>query len=69
MSMFSLYTFCRYLHRNDDELEKIIEMEAEKSHTSSHYRLQYASREDALRSLIVKERELFEGLGFGEFVN
>ena len=56
------------MHRNDGELEKILEMEAEKSHTSSHYRLQYANREDALRLLIVRERELFEGPGFGEFV-
>ena len=49
------------LHRNDKELEKILEMEVEKSHTSSHYRHQFASREDSLRLLIVKERELFEG--------
>ena len=55
-----------YLHRNDEELEKILEMETEKSHTSSHYRQQFASREDTLRSLIVKERELFQGAGFGQ---
>ena len=55
-----------YLHRNDEELEKILKMETEKSHTSSHYRHQFASCEDALRSLIVKERELFQGAGFGQ---
>ena len=38
----------------------------EKNHTSSHYRQQFAAREDALTSIIVRERELFEGAGFGE---
>lgn len=58
-----------YLHRNDEELEKMLAMETEKSHTSSHYRHQFASREDALRSLILKERELFEGAGFGQLTS
>ena len=58
--------FSRYLHRLDDELEKLEDLQVEKRHIRSHYRLQHASREDTIRSIIVKERELFEGPGFGE---
>ena len=54
-----------YLHRLDDELETL-DLQTEKRHTGSHYRLQHASREDAIRSIIVKERELYEGPGFGK---
>ena len=59
--------YFRYLHRNDEKLEKILKIESDKGHASSHYRLQYASREDTLRSLIVKEIEMFEGPGFGKY--
>ena len=54
-----------YLHRLDDELE-MLDLQTEKRHTGSHYRLQQTSQEDAIRSIIVKERELFEGQGFGK---
>ena len=58
--------FSRYLHRLDDELEKLEDLQVEKRHIGSHYRLQHASKEDTIRSIIGKERELFEGPGFGE---
>ena len=65
--MLELFVFfSRYLHRLDDELEKLEDLQGEKHHIRSHYRLQHASREDTIRSIIVKERELFEGPGFGE---
>ena len=60
------FFFSRYLHRLDDELEKLEDLQGEKCHIRSHYRLQHASKEDTIRSIIVKERELFEGPGFGE---
>ena len=60
--------FFRYLHRNDAELDSLLEPQCEKKHTGRHYRLQFAPREDALRSGMVKERELFQGPGFGQWV-
>ena len=56
-----------YLSRHDDQLEEIVGLQLEKTHhTSSHYRQQHANKEDTLRHVIMKERELFEGAGFGK---
>ena len=56
----------RYLHCFDDELEKLEDLQVEKRHIGSHYRLQHASKEDTIRSITVKERKLLEGSGFDE---
>lgn len=53
-----------YLQRHDDELAQLEALQSD-HHTSAHYRQQHGSREDALRMLMVKEREMLEGPGFG----
>ena len=57
----------RYLGRLDAELEKILGVQEDKSSVADHYRQQYASREDAVRTAIVRERQLFESSGIGRF--
>ena len=54
----------RHLHRLDQELAAITTVN---SLPNRHGR-QYSSREDALMSTVAKERELFEGAGFGKYV-
>ena len=55
-----------YLHRLDDELE-MLDLRTKKRHMGCHYQLRHTSREDAIRSITVKEREVFEGPGFGKY--
>ena len=55
---------CRYLQRNSTELMELESCQSD-PHTAAHYRQQHASREDAVRMLIEKEREMLEGPGFG----
>ncbi|KAL5505932.1 hypothetical protein EMCRGX_G007479 [Ephydatia muelleri] len=52
-----------YLGRLDAELEKLLGIQEEKSSVADHYRQQYASREDAIRTAMVRERQLFESSG------
>ena len=54
----------RHLHRLDQELAAIATVNG----LPHRHGRQYSSREDALLSTIAKERELFEGAGFGEYV-
>ena len=53
---------CRHLHRLDQELAAIATVN---SLPNRHGR-QYSSREDSLIATVSKERELFEGAGFGK---
>eukprot|EP00731_Ephydatia_muelleri_P004822 Em0002g998a len=57
-------SYC-YLGRLDAELEKLLGIQEEKSSVADHYRQQYASREDAIRTAMVRERQLFESSGIG----
>ena len=54
----------RHLHRLDQELAAIATVNG----LPHRHGRQYSSREDALLSTIAKERELFEGAGFREYV-
>ena len=66
--MTSPYMYDSYLGRLDTELEKLLSIQEDKSSVADHYRQQYASREDAIRTAMVRERQLFESSGIGELV-
>ena len=52
----------RYLHRFDQELEKINEQNSIKGRQGRAH----ASREDTLNTIIERERELYDTCGIGE---
>ena len=54
----------RYLHRFDQELEKI----NEQNNIKGRQGRAHASREDALKTIIERERELYDTCGIGENV-
>ena len=58
--------FVRYLHRLDESLDEITDIQSGKVHTATHYRHQYASREDKIRETIVRERQVFNSSGIGK---
>ena len=58
--------FVRYLHRLDESLDEITDIQSGKVHTATHYRHQYASREDKIRETTVRERQVFNSSGIGK---